>query len=90
MTITVSEFQTLGAALLERVKRLHEEVSITESGVEVARLVPAMPASEEKPWHELRGSVTILADLTQPTMSDQEVERGLKAESHNLASTHGG
>ncbi len=77
MTVTVSEFQTLGTALLDRVKRLREEVSITDSGIEVARLVPPTLLSGDKPWHELRGSVSILADLTQPIMSDEEVEDGL-------------
>lgn len=89
MTIKVSEFQTLGASLLDRVKRLHEEVSITDSGVEVARLVPAAAVAMEKPWHELRGSVDILADLTQPIMSDEEVEQGLETERHNLSGRDG-
>lgn len=84
MTITVSEFQALGVSLLDRVKRLHEEVSIIESGVEVARLVPATPAPAEKPWHELRGSVILLSNLTQPLLNHEEVERGLQAESHTL------
>lgn len=89
MTITVSEFQALGVSLLERVKRMHEEVSIIEAGVEVARLVPATPAVMGKPWHVLRGSAVISADLTQPIMNEEEVARGLQAEHHNLTSSHG-
>lgn len=89
MTVTVSEFQTLGASLLDRVKRLNEEVSITESGVVVARLVPEAAPLPGKPWHKLRGSALIHGDLTLPIMSDCEAAAALDAESRNLTSRHG-
>ncbi|MFO1437793.1 MAG: hypothetical protein U1F81_05675 [Verrucomicrobiaceae bacterium] len=66
MTITVNEFQSLGASLLERVRSYREEVSILDAGVVVARLVPERVESKEKPWHALRGTVVVNGDLTEP------------------------
>ena len=86
MTITVNEFQSLSASLLERVRSLREEVSIMESGKVVARLVPEMVPSKTKPWHVLRGSVVIHGDLTESLMSDQHLDAALEHEAANLKS----
>jgi antitoxin (DNA-binding transcriptional repressor) of toxin-antitoxin stability system len=89
MTITVNEFQRLGASLLERVRTSHEEVAITEFGKVVARLVPEEKAPHTKPWHALRGSVFIRGDLTEPVMTEAEVESALDSEEANLKLAHG-
>ncbi len=88
MTITVNEFKTLGGSLLERVRTLREEVSIMEAGIVVARLIPEMSAAA-KPWHQLRGSVAIRGDLTEPIMEDDEVSSSLQAESEILSASNG-
>ena len=87
MTITVSEFQTLGASLLERACKLHEEVSIMDAGVVVARLIPERAPG--KSWHQLRGAAVIRGDLTQPVMTDDEVAAALQTEAANLTKPHG-
>ena len=78
----------MGGSLLQRVRELREEVCIQESGVVVARLVPDATASKPKPWHKLRGSVTIHGDLTVPVLSEAEVEAGLNGEAAILAGRH--
>lgn len=88
MTITVSEFQSLSAALLERVRSLREEVEILDAGVVVARLVPETPSQPAKPWHVRREAMVIHGDLTEPVMTDEEVEAGLAAEAKNLLGSH--
>lgn len=88
MTITVTEFQNLGASLLERVRTSREEVSIVDSGKVVARLVPEMVPSKTKPWHALRGSVVVHGDLTEPLMTAQQVDSGLECEAASLNSVH--
>ncbi len=88
MTITVNEFQSLGASLLERVRSFREEVSILDAGVVVARLVPERIVSKDKPWHALRGSVVVHGDLTEPLMTSQQVDSGLECEAANLKLVH--
>lgn len=88
MTITVNEFQSLGASLLERVRRSHEEVAILDAGVVVARLVPEEQSQAAKPWHVLRGAMVIHGDLTEPVMTEEEVEAGLAAEEQNVIGSH--
>ncbi len=88
MTITVNEFQSLSASLLERVRSLREEVSIMDSGKVVARLVPEIAPSKTKPWHALRGSVVVHGDLTEPLMTSQQVDSGLECEAANLKPVH--
>jgi antitoxin (DNA-binding transcriptional repressor) of toxin-antitoxin stability system len=88
MTITVNEFQSLGASLLEHVRRLHEEVAILDAGVVVARLVPEEQSQPAKPWHVLSGAMVIDRDLTEPVMTEEEVEAGLATEAKNVIGSH--
>ncbi len=84
MTITVNEFQRLSASLLERVRSKREEVEILDAGVVVARLVPEEPSQLAKPWHVLREAMVIHGDLTEPVMTEEEVEAGLATEAKNM------
>lgn len=88
MTITVNEFQSLSASLLERVRRSHEEVAILDAGVVVARLVPEEQSQPAKPWHVLRGAMFIHGDITEPVMTEEEVEAGLATEEQNVIGSH--
>jgi prevent-host-death family protein len=76
--LSVSEFKATCLAVLERVRQTGEPVLITKHGQPVAEVVPPRPA--EKPRRSflgsLRGTASIVDDLTAPVMTADDFARG--------------
>lgn len=60
--------------LVEEVKKTREEIVITQDGMPVARMVPAVP---RKPMtlEELRNSGRILGDIEEPILGSWDMEK---------------
>ena len=66
-----AEFKAKCLAILDRVYRHGETVTITKRGRVVAKLVPADDA-EEKPWMTLRGTGRFVGDPFAPVIPQSE------------------
>ena len=66
--MSASEFRATCLAVLDRVGKTGETVTILEHGKPIARLVPAVQ-DEEFPQIDLRGSVHVLGDIVSPVLS---------------------
>lgn len=68
-TVSVADLAADVAALLHEVVEKQEEVVVTQDGRVIARVLPEMPAGNQRrrrSLEELRGSVTILGDIVEP------------------------
>ena len=74
LTINASEFKAKCLEILDRVRDSGEEVLILKRGKPVARLVAALPSQRQYPQEDLIGTVTILADLTEPVIPEDSWE----------------
>ncbi len=77
ITITATEFKAKCLAILDRVARTGERVTILKHGRPVAQLVPPTAESGVSPQEGLRGTVRILGDVVGPVLPPQawEAER---------------
>jgi prevent-host-death family protein len=73
MTINVTVFKATCLALIERVHRGGETVTITKHGRVVARLVGAVE-TDDKPWLALRGQAVLKGDPFAPAISDDDIQ----------------
>ena len=74
-TIKATEFKAKCLTLMDRVQSTGEVISITKHGQEVARLVPSPNSKRrQKLLQQLKGSVKIYSDLTQPILSEEDIE----------------
>ncbi|MBF0491804.1 MAG: type II toxin-antitoxin system Phd/YefM family antitoxin [Deltaproteobacteria bacterium] len=86
-TMNATEFKAKCLTLMDHVQSTGEVISITKRGQEVARLVPSPnPKRRQKLLQQLKGSVQIHFDLTQPTLSEQAIENVLV---HSERKIHG-
>jgi prevent-host-death family protein len=67
-TLAATEFKARCLAVLDRVARTGEEVTITKRGKPVARLVPPTPQGGSPLRHPLAGSVEIVGDIVGPVL----------------------
>ena len=74
MTLSATEFKTKCLKLMEHVKQTHEPILITKRGEVVAQLAPP-PATHDKPWLQLRGTVKIKGDIVGPALTEKDVRK---------------
>jgi prevent-host-death family protein len=72
--INASEFKAKCLAILDRVARTGERITILKRGRPVAQLGPALGAGERYPQDALHGSVRILGDITGPVLPPEAWE----------------
>ncbi len=71
----ISKFKATCLAALERVRRTGRPLRVTRFGKPVADIVPPAPAPTTKDWMgQMRGTVTIHGELTEPTSALVEWE----------------
>jgi prevent-host-death family protein len=74
MTLTATEFKAKCLAILDRVQKQRESITITKRGKVVARLVPA-DTTVERPWLRLRGRRTVWhGDPFAPVVRDRDIK----------------
>jgi prevent-host-death family protein len=73
MKIPAAEFKARCLAILDKVYRDGETVTITKRGRVVARLVPAGDEAE-RPWEALRGKARWTGDPFAPAVSEAEID----------------
>jgi prevent-host-death family protein len=73
MQMAAAEFKARCLALLDRVNKTGESITITKRGRVVARLVAAEDP-EERPWMRLRGSGQFVGDPFAPVIDESEIE----------------
>lgn len=73
MRIAAAEFKAKCLALIDRVHRDGEEVTITKRGRVMARLVPA-PDVDERPWERVRGTARWTGDPLAPVVDETEID----------------
>lgn len=72
-TVSATEFKAHCLQLMERVRKTRKPVLITKRGMPLAQLVPP-PATEERPWQKLRGSVLHMGDVLSPVVVDEDIQ----------------
>jgi prevent-host-death family protein len=73
MKVNATEFKATCLALIDRVHRDGEIVTITKRGRIVARLVRAV-AADDQPWLALRGQAVLTGDPFAPVISDEDIQ----------------
>lgn len=73
MTITATEFKAKCLALIDRVQRRGDSITITKRGKVVAKLVAARDTGG-RPWMQLRGQVTWHGDPLAPAVDPDDVD----------------
>lgn len=73
-TINATEFKAKCLALLDRVARSGEPITILKRGRPVAQLRPAVTGGEEYPQRTLRGTVQVLGNIIDPVVSLEDWE----------------
>lgn len=71
-TINATEFKAKCLAILDEVSASGELVTILKRGKPVARLVPPAPVEGKYPQEALKGTVTIVGDITAPAAPAEE------------------
>ena len=73
-TINASDFKARCLAILDRVQATGEPVVILKRGRPVAELFPATRSHAAYPQLELEGTVTIVGDVVEPAVPEEEWE----------------
>ncbi len=73
-TINISEFKAKCLAILERIARTGEPVTILKRGKAIAQVHPAVPAGKAYPQETLRGTVEFVVDILDPVVAAQDWE----------------
>ena len=71
-TINASDFKAQCLAILDRVQATGEPVLILKRGRPVAELLPANRSEAEYPQLELEGTVTVLGDIIEPVIPEED------------------
>ena len=67
-SMPISKFKATCLAALERVRRTGRPLRITRFGKPIADIVPPAPAAADPTWlGAMRGTATIVGDITVPT-----------------------
>jgi len=69
--IPAGQFKAKCLALLDRVQRTGETITVTKHGRPVASVVPVRP----RKWKSMRGSAKILGDIMTPPWGTWEMDR---------------
>ncbi len=72
--INISEFKAKCLAILDRIARTGERVTILKRGKPIAQVLPAVPCGDAYPQETLRGSVEFVGDILDPVVSTQDWE----------------
>ncbi|MBI4604792.1 MAG: type II toxin-antitoxin system Phd/YefM family antitoxin [Planctomycetes bacterium] len=73
-TVKASDFKARCLAILDRVARTGEGVTILKRGKPVAQLLPAVPREKRFPQHTLQGTVKVLGDIVAPALPPEAWE----------------
>ena len=73
-TINASDFKARCLAILDRVQATGEPVVILKRGRPVAELFPATRSHATYPQLELQGTVTVVGDIVEPAVPEEEWE----------------
>ena len=73
-TIVISEFKAKCLAILERIARTGERVTILKRGKPIAQILPAVPGGDAYPQQTLRGTVEFVGDIVGPVVPAQDWE----------------
>ena len=73
-TINASEFKARCLTILDHVKTTGERVLILKRGRPVAELLPTSGDQTEYPQLELAGTLTIVGDIIEPAVPEQDWE----------------
>lgn len=71
-TINASDFKARCLAILDSVQSTGEPVLILKRGRPVAELLPAKRSQAEYPQMELEGTVTIIGDIIEPVIPEED------------------
>ena len=76
-SLSATVFKAGCLAVLDKVARSGESITITKRGKPVAQLVPVRPTNVRYPQDALRGTVHVLGDIVAPVLAptDWEAER---------------
>ncbi len=73
--VPISKFKATCLALLDRVKRAGQPITITRKGEPIARVIPPPPPEKPESWLGLfRATWKIEGDIISPLMDAQEWE----------------
>ncbi len=72
--VDVSDFQANCLAILDKVNRTGQPVTIRKGGKAVAQLVPPVPQTNQYPQQSLIGTVRIQGDIISPILDPDEWE----------------
>ena len=73
MQMAAADFKARCLALLDRVNKTGEAITITKRGRVVAKLVPAEDP-EDRPWMRLRGTGRFVGDPLAPAIDESEID----------------
>ena len=72
-TVPAAEFKAKCLALIDRVHREGEPITITKRGRTVARLIPA-GHDDERPWLRVRGTLLKYDDPFAPAVEEKDID----------------
>ena len=72
--INISEFKAKCLAILERIARTGERITILKRGRPIAQILPAVPGGDTYPQQTLRGSVEFVGDIVDPVLASEDWE----------------
>ena len=72
--INISEFKAKCLAILERIARTGERVTILKRGKAIAQILPAVSGGETYPQQTLRGTVEFVGNVLDPVVDAQDWE----------------
>ena len=70
--INVSDFKARCLAILDRIARTGERVTILKRGKAIAEIVPATAGGEGHPQETLRGTVEFRGDVIEPALPAED------------------
>ena len=72
--INISEFKAKCLAILERIARTGERITILKRGRPIAQIHPAVHGGDTYPQQTLRGSVEFVGDIVDPVVASEDWE----------------
>lgn len=74
-SIGAGAFKAKCLSVMDEVHNGHGEVVVTKRGKPFVKIVPVKPERPESIFGFLKGKAKIVGDITEPTMSDEDVAR---------------
>jgi len=72
--INISEFKAKCLAILERISRTGERITILKHGKAIAQILPAVPGGDTFPQQTLQGTVEFVGDIVDPVVVSEDWE----------------